>query len=70
MNTYTKQQILKAAKLGEVSMIDARHIVSLLDEVEESELPKCRKCKAPKTINEVGYFECVKCDNEKPYEDD
>jgi len=64
MNTYTKQQILKAAKLGEVSMIDARHIVSLLDEVVESELPKCRKCKAPKTLNEVGYYECEICDND------
>jgi hypothetical protein len=30
---YTKQQILQAAELGEVSMIDARHIVSWLDEV-------------------------------------
>ena len=32
--TYTKEQFLKAAELGEVSMIDAKHIVSLLDEVE------------------------------------
>jgi len=32
---YTKQEFLDAAKLGEVSMIDARHIVSLLDEVRE-----------------------------------
>ena len=30
---YTKEQILKAGELGEVSMIDIRHIVSLLDEV-------------------------------------
>jgi len=27
---YTKQDFLKAAKKGEVSMIDAKHIVSLL----------------------------------------
>ena len=31
--TYTKEQFLKAAELGEVSMIDAKHICSLLDEV-------------------------------------
>jgi hypothetical protein len=31
---YTKQEFLDAAKLGEVSMIDAKHIVSLLDEVK------------------------------------
>ena len=29
---YTTEQILKAAEIGEVSMIDANHIVSLLDE--------------------------------------
>ena len=29
---YTKEEILKAAEIGEVSMIDANHIVSLLDE--------------------------------------
>ena len=33
---YTKQEFLDAAKLGEVSMIDAKHIVSLLDEVKNS----------------------------------
>jgi hypothetical protein len=33
---YTKQDFLDAAKLGEVSMIDAKHIVSLLDEVKNS----------------------------------
>ena len=33
MKTYTKKQFLKAAEAGEVSMIDAEHIVSLLDEV-------------------------------------
>jgi hypothetical protein len=32
---YTKEQFLKAAELGEVSMIDAKHIISLLDEVVE-----------------------------------
>ena len=33
MKRYTKKQFLKAAEAGEVSMIDAEHIVSLLDEV-------------------------------------
>jgi hypothetical protein len=32
---YTKQEFLDAAKFGEVSMIDAKHVVSLLDEVRE-----------------------------------
>lgn len=32
---YTTEQILKAAEIGEVSMIDANHIVSLLDEAVE-----------------------------------
>lgn len=35
MKTYTKEEILKAAQIGEVSMIDAEHIVSLLDEAKE-----------------------------------
>lgn len=35
MNSYTKEEFLKAAEIGEVSMIDARHIVSLLDEARE-----------------------------------
>ena len=34
MRKYTKEEFLKAAELGEVSMIDAKHIVSLLDEVK------------------------------------
>jgi len=32
METYTKEEFLKAAEIGEVSMIDAQHVVSLLDE--------------------------------------
>ncbi|MFY8160493.1 MAG: hypothetical protein ACOVNU_04125 [Candidatus Kapaibacteriota bacterium] len=32
---YTKEDFLNAAKMGEVSMIDAKHIVSLLDEARE-----------------------------------
>jgi len=33
-NNYTKDDFLNAAKFGEVSMIDAKHVVSLLDEVK------------------------------------
>jgi hypothetical protein len=32
---YSKEVILKAAEIGEVSMIDARHIVNLLDEADQ-----------------------------------
>ena len=32
---YTKQEFLDAAEAGEVSMIDAKHIVSYLDEIRE-----------------------------------
>ena len=31
---YTKQEFLDAAEAGEVSIIDAKHIVSYLDEVK------------------------------------
>jgi hypothetical protein len=31
---YTKQDFLNAAEVGQVSMIDAKYIVSLLDEVK------------------------------------
>ena len=47
MRKYTKEEFLKAAEIGEVSMIDAKHIVSLLDEAKH--IIKvgfdCRKCK-------------------------
>ena len=32
---YTKTEFLKAAEIGEVSMIDAKHVVSLLDEAKQ-----------------------------------
>ena len=35
---YTKDEFLKAAELGEVSMIDANHIVSLLDEIVQKKI--------------------------------
>ena len=43
---YTVEEILKAAEIGEVSMIDAKNTVSLLDEA--------------KHIVQV-YFDCYKC---------
>ena len=46
MKKYTKEEFLKAAEIGEVSMIDAKHTVSLLDEA--------------KHILKVG-FDCYKC---------
>ena len=30
MKKYTKEEFLKAAEIGEVSMIDAKHIVSYI----------------------------------------
>lgn len=41
---YTKEEILLAGEIGEVSMIDVRHVVSLLDEA-------CEKLKKKKIIN-------------------
>ena len=38
MRKYTKSQILKAFEIGEVSMIDGKHIVSLLDEAVREEI--------------------------------
>jgi len=34
MKRYTTKEILKAAEIGEVSMIDAKHIVGLLKEAK------------------------------------
>jgi len=55
---YTKEQFLKAAELGEVSMIDAKHIVSLLDEVVK--LPKQQETlyteeQVRKLVEEANY---------------
>ena len=47
MKRYTTAEILRAAELGEVSMIDAKHIISLLDE-------------ARKILILSGYIEHVK----------
>lgn len=42
--SFTKPEYLEAAELGEVSMIDAKHVVSLLDEVRNGR--KCKSCGA------------------------
>ena len=47
---YTKQEFLKAAEIGEVSMIDAKHIVSLLDEAR-SILRKHREKRQENSLN-------------------
>ena len=44
MKKYTKEEILKAAELGEVSMIDAEHIVSLLKDARKKGKFDCRNC--------------------------
>ena len=60
---YTIEQFLKAAELGEVSMIDAKHIVSLLDEA--THILKvgfdCRKCKESFS-NPFDQYYCQKKD--------
>lgn len=72
MKLYTKEQFLLAAEIGEVSMIDARHIVSLLDEAvaKQKEQPK-EYNHQPQNKNEVpcdhywirlrGRYWCRKC---------
>ena len=61
MKKYTKEQILFAGGIGEVSMIDVRHVVSLLDEaVEIMNKPyDCRICKKART-NGFDDFVCDK----------
>jgi hypothetical protein len=61
MKKYTIQEFLKAAEIGEVSMIDARHTASLLDEARqllESEFD-CRKCKNSFS-NPFDQYYCTK----------
>jgi hypothetical protein len=63
MKYYSLDEILKAAQIGEVSMIDANHFVSLLEEAR-SELAKCQPQVIPyyrpihELIQEVaGHFD-------------
>lgn len=63
MNKYTKEEFLKAAEIGEVSMIDARHIISLLDEAKamienKSNIPMRNKIlEACKTYDRTVEFD-------------
>lgn len=71
---YTKEDFLKAAELGEVSMIDARHIVSLLDEVtqlpqQEISDEEIEKKAKQYTFDEYGKFDYVKYDTYDNYND-
>jgi translation initiation factor 2 gamma subunit (eIF-2gamma) len=61
MELYTKEQFLLAAELGEVSMIDARHVVSLLDEAVQVK----RDIKAKLGLADVNVAVCDFC--EKPH---
>lgn len=62
-NKYTTEEILKAAEIGEVSMIDAKHIVSLLDEARYIlEVGfNCHKCKHS-YMNPFDEYYCLKKD--------
>jgi hypothetical protein len=56
---YTIEVYLKAAELGEVSMIDARHVCSLLDEARK-ELKRNTICKDCKSLH-TNPFEADFC---------
>lgn len=63
---YSKEEFLKAAELGEVSMIDANYIVSLLFEARlllhgnSNERKQCMSCE--KEVEEsTGVFTCAEC---------
>ena len=63
MKKYTKEEFLKAAEIGEVSMIDAKHTVSLLD-VARHILKvgfDCHKCKHSFS-NPFDQYYCQKTD--------
>lgn len=70
MNKYTKEEFLKAAEIGEVSIIDAKHVVSLLDEARY--IIKvgfdCRNCKHSFS-NPFDEYYCEKIgDNGEEYD--
>lgn len=52
--TYTAEEILKAAEIGEVSSIDAKHIVSLLPEARR-ELQRSYSCETCKHFFENPF---------------
>lgn len=61
MKKYTTDQILQAAESGEVSMIDANHIVSILENMDiNNEEKQCNYCEKTILINK-GIFICSDC---------
>lgn len=70
MPKYTKEEFLKAAEIGEVSMVDARHIVSLLDEARNVIKSGfyCPSCKNSFS-NPFDQYYCTKIgDNEEAFD--
>ena len=63
---YSEQEILKAAEIGEVSMIDANHIVSLLFDARlqllghNDEIVQCMDCEEIIKRNE-SVIHCSSC---------
>lgn len=63
---YSKDEILKAAEIGEVSMIDAEHIVSLLFEARikllghNDEICQCMSCEKTIKVSE-SVIQCPSC---------
>jgi len=60
---YTVEEFLKAAEIGEVSMIDAKHTVSLLEEAKHilKVCFDCHKCKHSFS-NPFDQYYCQKTD--------
>lgn len=52
MKKYTKEQILIAGEIGEVSMIDVKYVISLLDEAVI--LERERKLRKHNVSGELG----------------
>jgi len=71
MKKYTKEQILIASEIGEISMIDARHIVSLLDEavILEQERKLRKNAKVSKLLSALNDIRNWDDDLEDKWED-
>jgi hypothetical protein len=62
MKRYTATEILRAAEIGEINMIDARHIVSLLDEARHGKKTTPCHCSKQYFINDQnGVKTCMYC---------
>lgn len=60
---YTKEEILFAGELGEVSMIDVRHVVSLLDEAREK--LKSKELEQDSTVDSLTFIKMMNKDSVK-----